>query len=133
MMMTRRWPSVGVGVLMACRVASAAVGSETDTFARIIRLLASGTPAQAAVEAKRALDAHPRSYRLLTALVDAHRALGSSREAAGYLQERLQADPDNAYLHYALGLALQHVEDDSSALNSFRRAGSTRRSVPSQA
>jgi predicted CXXCH cytochrome family protein len=55
-------------------------------------------------------------------LADLYRVLGLDAEGAQALREGLRTSPDNAALHYALGLALVRMKRIDDALGEFKRA-----------
>jgi CHAT domain-containing protein/Tfp pilus assembly protein PilF len=109
-----------VGALLAA--GEAAADSDASAYLAIRRRLGAGQYREAVLEARQEIAREPRSHRALEALVEACQQLGASADAIPPIEELLQADPQNAYAHYALGLAYQNTKDYARALDSFRRA-----------
>jgi CHAT domain-containing protein/Flp pilus assembly protein TadD len=108
--------------LLVSAVAVAPAAGDPATYLKIRRLLGSAQYAEAVAEAKQALADTPRTPQTLEAFVEACTALGAPRDAIPFLKERLESEPDNAYLHYAVGLAHQNADDLQDALTAFREA-----------
>jgi CHAT domain-containing protein/Tfp pilus assembly protein PilF len=110
---------LSLGVLLA---RGARAEKDGSSYLAVRRLLGSGQHAQAVAEARRVVEADPASYPAHEALVDAYEAAGQVRDGIAYLEQRLQALPDNPRLHYALGLIRQRAQQHAPALPAFRRA-----------
>ena len=110
---------LSLGVLPA---GGARAEKDGSSYLAVRRLLGSGEPARAVAEARRVVEGDPASYPAHEALVDAYEAAGQVPDGIAYLEERLQGQPDNPRLHFALGLICQRAQQYARALPAFRRA-----------
>jgi CHAT domain-containing protein/Flp pilus assembly protein TadD len=121
---SRRVPRLSLLCLALVCVAGTAGGADDDSssYLAIRRLLGSGQHAKAVAEARRVVELEAGSYRAHEALVDAYEAAGRMPDGIAYLEERLQAQPDDPRLQYAFGLLCERAEQFARALPALRRA-----------
>jgi predicted CXXCH cytochrome family protein len=79
-------------------------------------------PAEAEAEYKTALKLSPQFVPATINLADLYRALDRSGDGLKVLREAITAVPQDAGLHYALGLALVRQKKNDEALSELRRA-----------
>src|SRR5262245_14961836 len=99
-----------------------AFGGDAAAYLEIRRQLGASQFERAAAAAQAEIERDPRAYRMLEAFVEACAAQGTPRTAEGPLEALSAADPENGYVHYALGLVFQSANDVPAALEAFRRA-----------
>jgi len=70
----------------------------------------------------KAIEADPDSVQAKICLAELKRLQGQPAEAAKALQGILTADPENFEAHYYLGRALQDLQQDKDAMDTYRKA-----------
>ena len=97
-------------------------GEVYDWYVRALALLDSGNPAAAASLLTHAREQEPTSASVLEALARALFDAGRYEAAAGHFAELVEAQPDNDYARFGLGLARMRLGDHAGALEHLRVA-----------